>query len=135
MEDKNNFIETEKPAEIVEIEEAQEAIREVLWWKKRLDWTGWIFYAIGFFMWAILDNERSLIVVLMALSILVFSSTVLNWRLLKRRMICQDLLDAFTRKKALPLYHEMLEKFADQPHLHIHLSENGTIVITDRRTK
>lgn len=135
MADDQNFEVPEKPAEIVEIEEAQEAIRDVLWWKDRLFWTGWIMYALGAAMWIIQDNDRAVFIILAAFVVLVFNSTVLHWKLLSRRRICQNLLDAFVRKKALPLYHDMLEKFADQPHLHIHLSDNGTIVITDRRQK
>ena len=129
------FDQAKKSLEVQEIEASQERIRDVLWWKKRLDWTGWIMYAIGGFMWIVQDNDRAVIIVLAAFALLGFNATVLHWQLLKRRSITQNLLDAFTRKQALPLYHDMLEKFADQPHLHIHLSINGTIVITDRRNK
>lgn len=135
MDEKDSFIEPEKPAEIIELEEAQAAIHDVLWWKKRLAWTGWIMYAIGGFSWIVLGNDRALIIILMAFAVLIFNATVLHWKLLQRRMICQNLLNPLLRKQALPLYHDMLEKFSDQPHLHIHLAEDGTIIITNRKNK
>lgn len=118
--------------EVREIKQSQEAIHEVLWWKKRLGITGWVMYAIAAFIWIVQDNDRGVILLLMAFAVLIFNATVLQWKLSKRRMITQNLLNSFMRKKAVPFYQELCEKFADQPHLHIHLSEDGTIQITDR---
>ena len=87
MADDRNFVEPEKPAEIIEIEEAQEAVRDVLWWKIRLEVTGWVAYAIGFIMWAVQDNSRAVIIILMAIAILLFNMFVNGSRLRKRRMI------------------------------------------------
>lgn len=119
-------------AEVQEIKAAQESIHDVLWWRKRLRPTGWIIYAVGGFTWIVLQRDGGIYILLMAFAILGFDATVIHWQLLKRRMICQNLLDALNRKNALPLYHQLQEKFSDMPHLHIHLAENGTIIITDR---
>jgi len=119
--------------EIQNIKDSQDAIKDVQWWKKHLNIAGCILYAIGCFIWIIQDNEKAAFILFIAFTILVFTATVLQWKILSRRKITQDLLDAFNRKNALPLYHSMLEKFADQPYLHIHLSNDGTIVISDRR--
>lgn len=126
-----------KSLEIQEIEAAAERCDDVIWWKKRLDLTGWAMYFIGFLMWVIPDpdNERGLIILLMAFVLLLGNSFVNTFRLCKRRMIFTNLFNAFRRKNALPLYQDMLEKFADQPNLHIHLADDGTIVINDRKNK
>lgn len=121
--------------EVQEIHDAQEAIRDVLWWKQRLDWTGWIFYIIGFVMWAVQDNDRAVIIIVAAIALLLFNGLVNGSKLRRRRIECQHLLDALMRKNALPFYHQLQEKFADQPHLHIHLEANGSITITDRTNK
>lgn len=119
-------------AEVQEIKASQEAIHDVLWWKKRLDWTGWVAYFIGFILWALMDRDGGVYVLLLGIGLVIGNSFVNGYRLQRRRMICQNLLDALNRKNALPLYHQLQEKFSDMPHLHIHLAENGTIIITDR---
>lgn len=129
------YDQAKKSIEIQELEASQEAVRDVLWWKKRLDWTGWGMYAIGALMWIVQDNDRGLIIILIAFLLLLANAFINSYRLQKRRLICQNLLNAFLRKNALPLYHDMLEKFSDMPHLHIHLAENGTIIITDKSKK
>jgi hypothetical protein len=126
-----------KSLEIQELEASQEAVRDVIWWKRRLEWTGWIMYAVGFFMWVLPDpdNDRAIPVLLIGIAVVLINSFINGSRLRKRRYECQTLLNAILRKNALPLYHQMLEAFSDQPHLHIHLAENGTIIITDKSKK
>lgn len=131
------YNQAKKSIELQEIEAAAERCHDVHWWKKRLDLTGWAMYFIGFIIWVVPDpdNERGLIVLLMAFLLLIFNSFVNTYRLRKRRMILQNLVNSFKRKNAMPFYHDLLEKFADQPNLHIHLAEDGTIVINDRKNK
>ena len=121
--------------EIQEIHDAQEAIRDVLWWKIRLDWTGWVTYFVGFGMWIIQDNDRAVIIIIAGIALVLFNGSVNGTKLRRRRIECQHLLDALMRKNALPFYHQLQERFADQPHLHIHLEANGSITITDRQNK
>lgn len=131
----DEFVQATKSLERQEIEAATAQCDDVYWWKKRLTILGWVVYAIAGFMWIVQDNDRGLLLMLMACALLLFSSTVLHYKLMKRRMVLLNLVHAYKRKMAVPLYHDMLEKFSDQPHLHIHLAEDGTIQITDRSQK
>lgn len=126
---------TEKPEEVIKIEAAADRCDDIYWWKKRLNITGWVMYAIGGFMWIALDRPGAGLILLMALALLVFNSTVIEYQLSKRRHFLKGLINGYKHKNAVPLYHDLLEKFADQPHLHIHLNDDGTIVINDRSKK
>lgn len=59
----------------------------------------------------------------------------LNIRTRKYRRAAKELVDPYLRKKALPFYQELLEMFADKPGVHLHLNDNGSITVTDRRQK
>lgn len=59
----------------------------------------------------------------------------LGFRTRKYRYAAKELLDAYTRKKAIPFYQELTEMFASKPGIHLHLNESGTIVVTDKRKK
>lgn len=60
---------------------------------------------------------------------------LLGFRTRKYRYIAKDLLDAYTRKKAMPFYQELTEMFGEKPEVHLHLNDNGSITVTDRRKK
>lgn len=124
----------QKTKEVVEIEAAIDRVDDMRWWKSRLNITGWIVYFMGGLLW-ILDRPGGGWILLMALAILVFNATVIEYQLSKRRYFAHKLLNAFNRTRAVPFYHELLEKFADNPNLHIHLAADGTIQITDRSKK
>jgi hypothetical protein len=124
------------PPEIIEIHEAQDAVKDLLWWKQRLDATAIVAYIAFGVIWIIRDvSAPALIGMCFAGLLWIFSNTVLSNQVGKRRIRTWKLICAYNRKKAVPLYHDLLEKFADQPHLHIHLDDDGTIQITDRRDK
>lgn len=59
----------------------------------------------------------------------------LGFRTRKYRYIAKDLLDAYERKKAMPFYQELTEMFAKKPEVHLHLNDNGSITVTDKRKK
>lgn len=124
----------QKPKEVVEIEAAIERVDDLRWWKSRLNITGWVVYFIGGLLW-LLDRPGGGLILLMALAVLVLNATIIEYNLSKRRVFAYKLINTFNRSKAVPFYHELLERFADQPNLHIHLAEDGTIQITDRGRK
>ncbi len=124
----------QKPKEVVEIEAAIEKVDDLRWWKSRLSITGWIVYFIGGLFW-ILDRPGGFWILLMALAILVFNATAIESELSKRRFFVYKLINAFNRSRAVPFYQDLLENFADQPNLHVHLADDGTIQITDRGRK
>lgn len=73
---------------------------------------------------------------LILLALLVFAVHIaLGFRTRKYRYIAKDLLDAYTRKKAIPFYQELTEMFAKKPEVHLHLNDNGSITVTDKRKK
>lgn len=59
----------------------------------------------------------------------------LGFRTRKYRREARELMQPYWRKKALPFYQELVEMFADKPGVHLHLEEDGKIVVTDRREK
>lgn len=51
----------------------------------------------------------------------------------KYRHQARVLMDAYFRKKSLPLFNELTEMFADKPGVHLHINNDGSITVTDKR--
>lgn len=65
--------------------------------------------------------------------LLILVNVLLGFRTRKYRRAAKELVDPYIRRKALPFYQELTEMFADKPGVHLHLAEDGKIVVTDRR--
>lgn len=65
--------------------------------------------------------------------ILVPLYAALAWRTAKRGRAAKALLDPYFRKKAQPFFEELTEVLADKPGIHLRLTDDGTIVVTDKR--
>lgn len=121
-----------KPTEIEEINAAIEHHKDIRWWEKRLGITAWVVYFGGVIIWGVRGIEAASPILLMSFAVFMVVIAIGQVEI-RRRRAAQKLIHAYKRKQALPLYQDMLEKFADQPNLHIHLNDDGTIVITDRK--
>ena len=60
---------------------------------------------------------------------------LLSHREFKKEIKAKQLVAVYMRKNAIPLYNEILEKFADVKDIHFHLNDNGSITVTDKRKK
>lgn len=67
--------------------------------------------------------------------LLILANVLLGIRTRKYRRAAKELIDPYIRRKALPFYQELTEMFADKPGVHLHLAEDGEIVVTDRRKR
>lgn len=67
--------------------------------------------------------------------LMIIVHVFLSFRTRKYRRQAKELVDPYLRRKALPFYQELLEMFADKPGVHLHLNENGSITVTDKRKK
>lgn len=71
---------------------------------------------------------------LFACGALMFGVNILlGFRTRKYRRQAKELVDPYLRKKAMPFYQELVEMFAEKPGVHLHLNENGSITVTDKR--
>lgn len=71
---------------------------------------------------------------LFACGALMFGVNILlGFRTRKYRRQAKELVEPYMRRKALPFYQELVEMFADKPGVHLHLNENGSITVTDKR--
>lgn len=57
----------------------------------------------------------------------------LHFRTRKRKRHAKSLVQPYLRRQALPFYQELVEMFADKPGVHLHLNDNGSITVTDKR--
>lgn len=60
---------------------------------------------------------------------------VLAYRERRKAIKVHKLILPYRRKNALPFYNELVEMFADKKGVHLHLNENGSITVTDKRKK
>lgn len=67
--------------------------------------------------------------------VLLFVHAIIGFRSLKRKMTVKELLNPYLKRKALPFYQELTEMFADKPEVHLHLNDDGTITISDKRKR
>ena len=67
--------------------------------------------------------------------VLVIVYILLGFRTRKYRRQAKELVDPYLRRKALPFYNELIEMFASKPGVHLHLNENGSITVTDKRKR
>ena len=65
--------------------------------------------------------------------VMLVVNILLGFRTRKYRDQAKELIDTYRRKHALPFYRELVEMFADKPGVHLHLNDNGSINVTDRR--
>lgn len=119
-----------------EIDWAIEDHREAKKDARRAFWLAIVLYFAGLFISGGEDGSRrdNIGTALILCGILTFGVHLwLDHRAFKKRLAVQELMDPYLRKKALPFYQELVEMFADKPGIHLHLSENGTIVVSDKR--
>lgn len=107
-------------------------------WEKQLALSAWIAYLIGFPLFIFnSDGPWEMaggLIVGAALGTFVYTFFIVHRKTVKLAREAKKLVDAYMRKKALPFYHELLEKF-DMTGVHIHLNDDGTITITDKRNE
>lgn len=65
--------------------------------------------------------------------LLIFVNVLLGFRTRRYRDAARELIEPYVRRKAMPFYQELTEMFADKPGVHLHLAEDGRIVVTDKR--
>ena len=53
----------------------------------------------------------------------------------KKRDAVVVVINRINRKAVLPFYQELQEKFADEPGVHLHLNDSGTITVTRKKRK
>jgi hypothetical protein len=98
-----------------------------------------VLYFVGLFMQGLSDKDtrpHNIGTALLICAILVFGvHLLLGFRTIKYKFKAKELMDPYLRKKALPFYQELTEKFADEPGIHLHLEEDGKILVTDRRQR
>lgn len=68
-------------------------------------------------------------------AILYLFSMVLSWRTYKIYCAGQEISFAYTRKKNTPFFQELTKKFSDEPKIHLHMNDDGGILITDKRER
>lgn len=64
---------------------------------------------------------------------MVLINILLGFRTRKYRREAKELVDPYMRRKAIPFYQELTQMFAEEPGVHLHLNQNGSITVTDRR--
>jgi hypothetical protein len=65
--------------------------------------------------------------------IMVGIHILLGFRTRHYRNKAKPIVDAYLRKKAMPFYQELCEMFREEPGIHLHLADNGKIIVTDKR--
>ena len=121
-----------EPSEVDKINAEIDRHQEIRWWEKRLQISAWVFYGVAAALWIIRGSSEGMALIWLMVLVLFLASVVVGFFESRKRHEVRKMINAYKRKNAVPLYHEMLEKFADHPNLHIHLADDGTIVINDR---
>jgi len=135
----SNFYKPELTPEEKELDTALDEHRDALKDEKQFMVVAIILWFIGL-MLATFSSENSSVERigsgLLLCALVAFAINIaLSFRTRKYRYIAKDLLDAYTRKKAIPFYQELTEMFAEKPEVHLHLNDNGSITVTDKRKK
>lgn len=125
---------SKKTQEVIEIEAAVEKWKGVRLWEKNISAAFWIMYFIAFTVWIFIDGIKAAPIFLMVL-VLFFAKIIIGYRESKLKWTAVRLIDTFSRKNAVPFYNDLVERFKDQPNLHIHLDEHGMIHIKDNGKK
>lgn len=123
-----NFVGEAKTPEEHELAAAIEKHRDARWWEKNLQIAAWVFYAVAVGLWIFTDQTVGA-AWLIVLALFAASGYIEA----KRRFKAVKLINVLKRKNAVPFYHEMLERFRDEPMIHIHLNDDGSITINDKR--
>lgn len=130
---KNRPLTEEEQAIDAAIDDHQEARQD----ERKTFWLAVALYFVGLFVSAGTEDgsrQDNVGTALILCGLVVFGVHLwLGWRTTKKRLAVKELMDPYLRKKALPFYQELVEMFAEKPGIHLHLTENGTIVVTDRR--
>jgi hypothetical protein len=121
-----NFV--KKTEEQIELEADMEAYRSKRWWTQQFMIAGLVFYGLGLLtIWT-----ETVWIYFMAAGLLFWMvHLVLDIRDKTKARKIQKKVDAYNRKKNVPLYHELLDKMGDKYHLH--LADDGTIIIRDTK--
>ena len=126
-----NFVGEAKTPEERELADAIEHHKDARWWEKNLQIAAWVFYAVAAAIWIFTDKPIG--VAWLIVLALFIASAAAGYVEAKRRFKVNRLLNVLKRKNAVPFYHEMLERFRDEPMIHIHLNDDGSITINDKR--
>ena len=121
-----------KTDEELAIDAAFEAVKENQSWGRTVTTGALIMYGAGLLSTIVLPEESPGFFIFLGFGGLLFlySATVIDrktWRLKREAM---KLLNSYKRKHAVPLFNRVTEALPD---MHVHLSEDGTIVIRDTR--
>lgn len=123
--------------EEVKLEAAMDDVQEAKRDEGRMLGLALILYFVGLPVFVTADEhsraERIGIAVMFCALICFLIHILLGFRTAKKRYEAMKLADAYNRKKALPFFEELTEIFAKEPKLHIHLADDGRIVVTDNR--
>lgn len=120
-----------------ELDDAIELHKEALKDEMKVVSIAILLWVVGFTM-AIFSQENSraerIGSALLLCALICFAvHFALGFRTRKYRRRAKVLVDAYLRDKALPFYQELVEMFADKPDIHLHLNDNGSITVTDKR--
>ena len=96
-----------------------------------------LFYFVGFLLVVFSANgskpERVGNAFFICGLLLVAVNVLLGFRTRKYRRAARELIEPYVRRKAIPFYQELTEMFADKPGVHLHLADDGRIIVTDKR--
>ncbi len=120
-----------------ELETALDQHRDAFKDEKNVMSTAGVLYLLGLVLIVIGHGqiERAGVALFVSGLVCLAGGMLLQLRTRKYRIIAAALLDAYSRKKAIPFYNELTEMFAKKPGVHLHLNNNGSITVTDKRKK
>lgn len=127
-----DFYKSELTPEAQKVSDALDAHHQARSDEHRVFWVGWGFLIVSILM-SISGNKELGAGLMLSAAICLALNFVLSLRTYQRRTKAKKLLDIFKYKQAVPLYWELVEKFAEEPKVHIHLNDNGSITVTDNR--
>ncbi len=118
---KGNFVKDSPEVTAIKAAEKQ--------WKDGKFWTTQTFIAsLVFLGLAIIIPVSTAFLVMALISWVMFAIHIaLDIRDKRRLRAFRKLVDAYYKKKALPFYNEVLDKFGDE--YHVHLNDNGSITL------
>lgn len=135
--DMHNIYKTEE-REQRELREATEAYRQVKRDRELVLGTSFGIYVVASLL--LFFGSGSMITVgatglALSLTLFFISELYLKGQLGRRQFEMDLAIATYYRKKSLPFYYELLEKFGDDPHIKVRLSDNGMIQLKDTRER
>jgi len=119
---KGNFV--KDSPEVVAIKAAEQEWKDGKFWTTQCMIGALVFYALTIaFIWT---DTMWLFLALIAVAFWI-ARTILDVRDRKRLAAFRKLVDAHYKKKSLPFYQDVLDKFGDE--YHVHHNDNGSITL------